>query len=100
MSTKSVSFKEFAKLYCSSQLSDPEELLAVLREKSEIYQPDGWILLRCIVLDSSRLGERVILPFGGSATLKSVPEKPLSPRGLTSDVSEVEAVLDAKEIAV
>jgi len=98
--SKSVSFEEFARLYCSSQLSDPEELLAVLREKSEIYQPDGWVLLRCIVLDSSRLGERVILPYGGAATLKSVPNGPISPRGLTSDTSEVEAVLDIKEVLV
>lgn len=93
-----VSLQAFLGLYCESQDAEPEVLREVLLEKQKIFEPDGWLLLRCIVLDSSQCGQRVILPFGGKATFKEIPCRPVSPRGLTSDLSEVEAVLDAANL--
>lgn len=65
------------------------ELHRRLTEVADEFNPDGFILLQCVMLDSSRLGEMTILPVGGRATLKSIPDHPISPRGLASDMSEV-----------
>lgn len=95
-----VSFNEFASLYCDSQLATPEGLCDVLNAQRDKFDPQGWFLARCDLLDSSRLGLRVILPFGENNTFKSPPDKPFSPRGLASDTSEVEAVLLVEDLPV
>ncbi len=87
-----LSFDDFAKLYCETQEQTPEGLRAVLQQQSERYQPLGYMLLRCEMMDSSRLGTRVILPFGPNNTFKEPPDHPISPRGLASDMSVVEAL--------
>lgn len=72
-------------------------LHAVLKAQAERYMPDGWLIAQNMMFDSSGAGEKVILPFGGSATLQSVPDKPFSPRGAASDMSEVIGVLLFKD---
>jgi hypothetical protein len=96
---KTLQFNEFATLYCETQESTPDELLSTLRAQYGRYKPDGWMLLRCVVLDSSRLGSRVVLPFGPNNTYKVPPVQPISPRGLCSDISEVEAIVYASDVA-
>lgn len=98
--TQKVSFSEFARRYCERQVNTPEGLRETLVAQKEKFEPDGWLLLQCVVLDSSRLGEYVILPYGGRATVKEIPPegKLLSPRGLCSDLSEVVAYTLAEEI--
>ena len=86
-------FNQFAALYCETQESTPEQLRERLQAAADAFEPSGFLVVRCIVLDSSWLGQRVILPYGGRATLQAPPEKPFSPRGLASDISEVEALL-------
>lgn len=68
------------------------ELAQRLQQQADKYQPDGWVLLECHVLDSSSLGQLAILPFGPNNTLKVVPDGPVSPRGSASDMSVVVAV--------
>ncbi len=93
-----VTFQEFAKRYCERQEQTPEGLAEVLREKNTLFKPVGWMLLQCIVLDSSRIGQYTILPYGGGATLQEVPSRPFSPRGLASDISEVVCFIPAEEV--
>lgn len=89
---KELDFAAFAALYCESQEQSPEGLRAMLEEQIGRYKPDGFMLLRCVMMDSSRFGHRVILPYGHNNTFKAVPDHPISPRGLASDISEVEAI--------
>jgi hypothetical protein len=42
------------------------------------YNPDGFMLLENQLMDSSKLGYRYVLPFGGSASYPEVPEHPFS----------------------
>jgi hypothetical protein len=59
---------------------DPAYLAEMLEAHRQQFQPDGWFIAEC-----SRRGELVLLPYGGNATHKVVPDKPFSPRGLASD---------------
>ena len=93
---KELNFDEAAELYLDSQEGNKAELKANLEQKQLRFKPDGFMLLRCIMMDSSRRGERVIIPYGGTATYKTVPTQPISPRGLASDMSEVEAIFQLK----
>lgn len=95
---KKVTFDQLAELYCESQEQTPEGLAEVLRRQIENFDSEGFMLLRCEVLDSSRLGDRVILGFGGSHTYQNIPDHPITPRGLASDTSVVECWCDAKEV--
>lgn len=91
-----LNFEEFIRRYCGRQEQTPEGLSAILAKQKRVYDPDGWMLLECQVMDSSRLGEYVILPFGPNNTFKEVPDHFISPRGLASDISAVVAVLRNK----
>jgi hypothetical protein len=95
---KTVSYKEFATLYCESQRSTPQDLYATLEGQQRAYSPNGWMLLECVDLASSRLGSRCILPYGPRNTYKDLPSGPISPRGLASDMSNVIAVLRAEDL--
>lgn len=88
-----LTFDEFAKRYCARQESTREELLDTLRAQRQKFNPIGWMLLECQVLDSSRLGSYTILPYGPNNTFKELSMRPISPRGLGSDISIVVAVL-------
>ena len=87
-----LSYDEFAKLYCETQKQTPEGLAEILTQQHARFRPIGFMLLRCEMLDSSRLGSRTILPFGPNNTYKEPPDHPISPRGLASDMSVVEAL--------
>lgn len=91
-------FAEFAAKYCERQESTPERLKEALLQQKDLYHPDGWMMLECQVLDSSRLGSLAVLPYGPNNTFKSVPDYPVSPRGLASDMSVVVAVLTTQEL--
>ena len=90
---QTLDFDTFATRYCETQLSTPEKLWNSLNIHRDRYEPDGWVLLQCIVLDSSRLGELTIAPVGPQNTWTEIPTKPVSPRGSCSDISEVIAFL-------
>ena len=88
---KELPYAEFSALYCDTQVQTPGGLANVLHRQLQLLNPEGWFIARCVMLDSSRLGTRVILPFGGKATHSVVPDGTFSPRGLASDISEAEA---------
>ena len=96
--TQVLDFKRFAARYCARQDQTPEGLREVLRTQRARFKSEGFMLLECAMLDSSRLGELVIIGYGGDHTFKSVPDHPISPRGLASDMSVVVAVLPAEEV--
>lgn len=89
---------EFAARYCERQEQTPDGLLTVLQAQHVRYQPDGWMLLECAMLDSSRVGELTIMPYGPRNTWKVIPNHPISPRGLASDMSVVTAILLSAEL--
>ena len=88
-----VSWDEFATRYCDKQESTQAELLQRLHEINRKYVPQGFFMLECVQMDSSYLGQLVILPYGGKSTHPYPPTTPVSPRGLASDMSTVCAVL-------
>lgn len=93
-----LSFEEFAARYCERQESTPKRLRTILQQQREHFHSDGFMLLECQMLDGCRLGELTILGYGGSHTFKTVPDHPITPRGLASDMSVVVALLDAQEL--
>lgn len=97
---KETTFKELAAAYCERQVSTVEELRERLLAQCEQYQSEGFVLLQCEMLDSSHCGERTILGFGGSHTLQEIPDKPISPRGLASDMSVVTMWCPADSVAL
>lgn len=88
-----LTFDEFAKRYCARQDSTRGQLLNTLQSHRQRFNPTGWMLLECQVLDSSRLGSYTILPYGPHNTFKEPLTRPISPRGLASDISVVVALL-------
>lgn len=97
-STVELGFDEFAKRYCERQQLEPDELLIRLQDVARRYRPDGFMLLECQQLDSSRVGSYTILPYGGDSTYSTLPTGPISPRGLASDMSVVAAVLPIADL--
>lgn len=91
-------FSQLASRYCERQDSTPTALLFVLESKVIEYQPDGFFLAECQMLDSSSLGSLVILPYGPRNTFKEVPSAPFSPRGLASDMSVAVAFMPAADL--
>jgi hypothetical protein len=94
-----LTWQEFSEKYCDTQEQTPEGLLEILFQQNKSYQPEGFMLLECHDLGSSRLGSKVILPFGPKNTFKEIPSHPISPRGLASDMSVCIGWLDAKVIS-
>lgn len=95
---ETLDFKEFARRYCERQVQTPEGLYEILQAQKVRYNPDGFMLLQCEMMDSHLLGSLTILPYGPNNTYKTVPDHPLSPRGLCSDMSVVVALLPASEV--
>jgi hypothetical protein len=94
----SLAFEGFAAMYCGRQEQTPDGLKEVLLTQKARFSPDGWVLLECQALDSSRCGEYTILPYGPNNTLKVPPTHPVSPRGLASDMSVVVALLKSEDV--
>jgi len=89
--------EDFSKLYCETQLLTPLELRMRLEQQIREYNPNGFMLLRCVDMSSPFFGQRTILPYGPNNTYKDVPDHHISPRGLASDMSEVEALWILKD---
>lgn len=89
MPIKDMTFDEVAELYCTRQDSTPGELRAKLQHQANKFQPDGWVVYECAMLDSSRLGEITLVPYGPRNTFRVLPAEgqPFSPRGLASDTA-------------
>jgi len=94
-----LTFEEFAARYHETQEGDAATLRETLLNQQASYQPDGWLIAQCQMLDSSYCGQRVILPYGPNNTLKEPPTHPFSPRGLASDQSTVEAIMLAESLS-
>lgn len=99
-SVMNANFEQFSKMYCERQQQTPEGLKAILSKQKEVFKPDGWMLLECVVLDSSKLGQYTILPYGPNNTYKQCPAQgvPISPRGLASDMSLVVSTLLSEDL--
>ena len=95
---KQMNWTEFSSAYCERQQQTPEGLSAVLYGIVDNFDPVGFMLLECQMIDSSRLGEYTILPFGGKATFQEVPDRPISPRGLASDMSTVKGWIAVNDL--
>lgn len=93
-----LNWTEFAKRYCERQQQTPDGLKAILAAQADKYSPEGWMLLECHMMDSSRLGDLAILPYGPNNTFKAVVDHPVSPRGLASDMSVVVAILPRQNL--
>jgi hypothetical protein len=98
MAHETLEFAEFARRYCERHVNSPTRLAETLSQQVGLFHPDGWMLLECQDFSSSRFGHYVILPYGGQATFKEIPDRPISPRGLASDMSVVVAVLPADKL--
>jgi len=96
--SKQVTWVEFSALFVSSQETTEKRFAADLRRMKERYDSEGFFIARCEVMDSSLFGNRVALGFGKSHTWKSVPDHPISIRGLASDTSVVECWIPASEV--
>ena len=95
---KQMTFNEMATLYCERQVNTVEGLRSTLLKQKMLFSPDGWMLLECQQMDSSRFASVVILPYGPNNTYKEPPDHPISPRGLASDMSVVIGVLKLEEV--
>lgn len=94
-----LSFDQLAQRYCERQKQTPAGLLIVLQQQLIRFgEITGWFLLECHVLDSSRLGDLAIYPYGPGVTYKEIPTYPISPRGLASDMSIAVAYTLAEEL--
>lgn len=91
-------FGDFAARYCERQQQTIEGLREVLLAQIEKFHPEGFMLLECVMLDSSYLGSLTILPYGPNNTCKVIPDHPISPRGLASDMSVVVSTIPAAEV--
>lgn len=98
MKIPELKFDEFAKKYCERMDQTPEGLLEVLRKQRETFHPTGWMLLEVAYIGAWNSGHYTIMPFGPNNSFKEVPDHPISPRGLASDMSTVEAILPMSEL--
>lgn len=78
---------EFSQKYCERQAQTPDGLKEVLENQYRKLGNVGWMLLECQMMDSSLLGSLTILPYGPSNTYKEPTTRPISPRGLASDMT-------------
>ena len=97
---KTMTWREFRRLYCDTQVATPSILRGDLEEKIKEFQPEGFVLLRCEMFGSYYFGQHTILPYGPNNTFKAPPDHPISPRGLASDMSVVVGILPINEFLI
>jgi hypothetical protein len=90
-------FRDIAEIYCSTQVGDYDSLRQQLNHQRIEFKPTGWMLLRCEMFDSSYFGQHTLLPYGPNNTYKEVPDRPISPRGLASDMSVIVAITTVQD---
>jgi len=88
-----VDFDTFAKQYCDKQDTPPDGLRSILRDQLDRYEPVGWVMMECQVLDTSKAGRLAIVPYGPSNTWQTIPQTPVSLDGTASGTSVPVAVL-------
>lgn len=93
-----MTWEQFSSRYCETQDQTPHLLCDTLQAQVIRFAPTGWMLAECQMMDGSRLGEVVCIPFGPRNTMKFPPDRPFSPRGLASDMSVVIGVLFATSL--
>lgn len=96
--TQKLTFLELAHKYCERQEQTITGLKDILLSQVNEFEPDGWMLLECHVMDSTQLGQYTILPYGPNNTFESILNHPISPRGLASDMSVVVGYLESKDL--
>lgn len=60
MTPETIDRAELIRRYCERQEQTPEKLAEILEERDRQFDPDGWALLECVVMDSPRIGELTI----------------------------------------
>lgn len=95
---KKMTWDEFSGEYCKRQEQTPNRLAMILESQIQGYESKGFMLLECQQLDSSRIGQYTILGFGGNHSYASIPDHPISPRGLASDMSVCVGYIDAADV--
>ncbi len=98
MPAEKIDYATLARRYCERQENTPADLLVTLNTQKADWRCDGWVLLECQDMSSSRMGSLVILAYGPNNTLKAIPDRPISPRGLASDMSTAVAYLEAADL--
>lgn len=99
MSVETLSQDAFIAKYTERQKSPTsDELRDIMKAQKAKYQPVGWVMLQCEDMSSSRMGELTIFPYGPNNSLKEVPTRPVSPRGLASDMSMAVAICLAEGV--
>lgn len=93
-----MTYDELARRYCDRQGQTPAGLLAVLQDQKAKFKPFGWVLLECQDMSSSYMGTLTVLPFGPNNTFRSPPDRPVSPRGIASDMSTTAGVLTVDDL--
>lgn len=97
---KLMTWEEFSGEYCTRQVQTPEGLSLLLREQVLRFDCVGFMLLECAQMDSSFFAQYAVLPYGPRNTYKEMPNHPISPRGLASDMSVVAGYIEAKDVPV
>jgi len=95
---KELTWVECVGLFCGTQDCTPLQLAGDLDRQRKKFNPTGWVLLECQQLDSRYMGTHTMAPFGPTNTFKEPPTRPVSPRGLSSDMSVVIGILLVKEL--
>ena len=78
--------------------AEADEMEKNMRQQYERYKNDGWVVMECKQFDSSRFGEIVLLAYGPNNTLQEIPQHPITPRGLSSDISVACAFITSKSL--
>lgn len=68
-------------------VSEREHCKWTLRRIVGNLAPKGFVLMECAMFGSSSFGDRTVIPYGGNATLQEIPTRPMSPKGLASDMA-------------
>ena len=93
-----MNFEHFARTYCERAENTPEDLLLTLQYQKTKFTPTGWVMLECLVMDTSCCGKYTIVPYGPQNTWKTIPDGYVSPRGLASDTSKAVNFLLAEDL--
>jgi hypothetical protein len=89
-----VTFDAFDNLYQGTVPDDEkQDLRSTLAMSIQAWNPHGWFIHECKLMDSTHMGERTVVVYGDRCTIKAPPVQPFSLRGLASDTGVVVAIL-------
>ncbi len=87
-SPKLVTKRQLVEEYVKTQVGTVDSILAHLTRMEEQIEPEGFVLLRNVVMDSAKLGDQMILAYGPDCTYKSLPDTLVLTNGLPSSTSK------------